>query len=178
VFVNGTHPLLPWLAFFCAGIVLGRLLVTDWWPPATAGLGFVLLAGAALASASASTPYELVLLSTHPGDRGLVYVASALGTALVVFTVVSTIADRLTTRHPAAIDPLRRAGQMSLTIYVAHILVFNLLVDWLGWVEPGGVGTALGFAAVFWAAAIAAAVAWHRTWGRGPLERLYRAVGG
>ena len=26
VFVNGTHPLLPWLAFFCAGIVLGRLL--------------------------------------------------------------------------------------------------------------------------------------------------------
>ena len=29
VFVNGTHPLLPWLAFFCAGIVLGRLLRTD-----------------------------------------------------------------------------------------------------------------------------------------------------
>ena len=26
VFVNGTHPLLPWLAFFCAGIVLGRML--------------------------------------------------------------------------------------------------------------------------------------------------------
>ncbi len=29
VFVNGTHPLLPWLAFFCAGIVLGRLLVAS-----------------------------------------------------------------------------------------------------------------------------------------------------
>ena len=33
-FVNGTHPLLPWLAFFCAGIVLGRVLRTDWWRPA------------------------------------------------------------------------------------------------------------------------------------------------
>src|SRR5262245_42278585 len=26
VFVNGTHPLFPWLAFMCAGIVVGRLL--------------------------------------------------------------------------------------------------------------------------------------------------------
>ena len=25
---------------------------------------------------------------------------------------------------------------MSLTLYVAHALVFNLVVDWLGWVEP------------------------------------------
>ncbi len=25
VFVNGTHPLLPWFAFLCAGMVLGRL---------------------------------------------------------------------------------------------------------------------------------------------------------
>ena len=28
-FVNGTHPLLPWLAFLCAGMVLGRLLRND-----------------------------------------------------------------------------------------------------------------------------------------------------
>ena len=37
VFVNGTHPLLPWLAFFCAGIVLGRLLADDWWRPVAIG---------------------------------------------------------------------------------------------------------------------------------------------
>ena len=29
IFVNGTHPLLPWLAFFCAGMILGRLLRGD-----------------------------------------------------------------------------------------------------------------------------------------------------
>ena len=33
VSLNGTHPLLPWLAFFCAGIVLGRILMPDWWQP-------------------------------------------------------------------------------------------------------------------------------------------------
>ena len=38
-FVNGTHPLLPWLAFLCAGIVLGRVLRTDWWRTACFGVG-------------------------------------------------------------------------------------------------------------------------------------------
>ena len=45
---------------------------------------------------------------------------------------------------------LRRAGQMSLTIYLAHTLVFNLVVDWLDLVEPRRLGTALAFAAGFW----------------------------
>ena len=49
VFVNGTHPLLPWLAFFCAGIVLGRLLDRAWWRPAAVGAGFVLFAAGTLA---------------------------------------------------------------------------------------------------------------------------------
>ena len=37
---------------------------------------------------------------------------------------------------------------MSLTLYVAHALVFNLVVDWSGWVRPTGLDTALMFAAV------------------------------
>ena len=39
VFVNGTHPLLPWLAFLCAGIILGRSLRTTWWRPVALVLG-------------------------------------------------------------------------------------------------------------------------------------------
>ena len=58
------------------------------------------------------------------------YVASALGTALIAFAAISL--DRRPSSRPAAVvDALRRAGQMSLTIYLAHALVFNLLVDWL-----------------------------------------------
>ena len=45
VAVNGTHPLLPWLAFLCTGIVLGRQLRTDWWRPAALGVGFTLFGG-------------------------------------------------------------------------------------------------------------------------------------
>lgn len=172
--VNGTHPLLPWLAFFCAGIILGRFLGADLLYQTVAGAGLALFALASLIEGLASSTFQSVVLSTDPLDRGIVYVASALGSALVAFGVIGWLVERL----GSIVEPLRRAGQMTLTIYIAHILVFNLVVDWLGWVEPAGVGTALVFAVAFWAVAIAGAAAWHRRFGRGPAERIYRHLGG
>ena len=174
VAVNGTHPLLPWLVFLCAGMLLGRTLRSNWWRPAAIGSGIALILVATLASAAATTPFRTVLLSTSPHDRGLLYSASALGTALVAYGVV----DWLAVRFPVATDPLRRAGQMTLTLYIAHVLVFKLLVDWIDWIEPAGVDLALTFALAFWVVGIVAAVAWQRRFGIGPLERVYRAVGG
>lgn len=176
LFVNGTHPLLPWLAFFCAGIVLGRLLGTAWWRPAAAGTGFALYAVAVLANAAATDSRSRVLLSDDPFSRSLVYTASALGTSLVAFAAVSWVADRF--RDRAVVDALARAGRTSLSIYIAHALLFNLVVDVWGLVEPGGLGTSLTTAVVFWALATALAVAHERRFGRGPAERLYRALAG
>ena len=67
---------------------------------------------------------------------------------------------------------------MSLTIYVTHALVFNLLAsdDWLDLVQPGGLATSLTLAAAVWVTATAAAVAYHHRFGRGPAERLYRRL--
>ena len=174
VFVNGTHPLLPWLAFFCAGIVLGRLLATTWWRPAASGAGFVLVAIATLANSTATGDRSLVLLSNDPFERGLAYTASALGTALLAFAAIAWIADRLA--DTATIGALQQAGQMSLTIYLGHALVFELLVDQLDLIQPGGLGTALAFALGFWLTATAAAIAYARRFGRGPAEVLYRRL--
>lgn len=178
VLVNGTHPLLPWLAFLCAGIVLGRTLHTAWWRPTTiaVGLGLVALAGLVSMTLGGSEPRGRVdvVVSIAPYDRGLLYVASALGTSLAAYAIIDWFAERL----PAPTDPLRRAGQMTLTLYLLHIVVFNLLVDWLGWVEPAGLDVALAFAATFWVAAIWAAQWWQRRFRRGPAEVVYRAFGG
>jgi uncharacterized protein len=172
VFVNGTHPLLPWLAFFCTGIALGRVLTLGWWREAAIIVGFVLSFAALIVSASASGRRSLVVLSDDPFDRGIVYVASALGTALLAFAAISWIADRF--ERSSAIDMLRRAGQLSLTIYLGHAFVFNLLVDWVDVIEPGGVGTALAWAAAYWFTATALAIAYQRRYGRGPAEYVYR----
>jgi uncharacterized protein len=174
VAINGTHPLLPWLAFLCAGIVLGRCLAFDWWRPVAIGAGVALFTIATILGSSGTTPFQLVLLSTDPFERGGLYVCSALGTALVAYACIDWVADRF----PDALDPLRRAGQMTLTLYVAHVLVFNFVVHWLGWIEPTGLDVALTFALAFWVVAISAAAAWQRRFGIGPAERFYRAFGG
>lgn len=172
VFVNGTHPLLPWLMFFCTGIALGRILDRHWWRAAAILGGFGLYSVAAIATAVGSGERGIILLSDDPFDRGIVYVASALGTALLAFGSISWLADRF--ERTEAIDVLRRAGQLSLTIYLGHALLFNVLADWVDLVEPGGVGTALAWAAGYWTVATALAVTYQRRFGRGPAEYVYR----
>lgn len=178
VAINGTHPLLPWLAFFCAGIVVGRLLATQWWRAATVGAGFALVTASVVAReaflSGEPTATSVVLVSTDPFDRGALYVASALGTALIAFALIASVAERYAATRP--VEALRRAGQLSLTIYVLHALVFDLVVDRLGWVRPTGLPTALVFAVTVWAAGTAAAVAWQVRYGRGPLEHVYRSI--
>ncbi len=172
--INGTHPLLPWLAFLCAGIVLGRSLVFARWRTAAIAVGAALFAIATIGERSGDTAFQRVLLSTDPFERGGLYVCSALGTALVGYACVDWLAERF----PRPLDPLRRAGQMTLTLYIAHVFVFNVVVHSLGWVEPAGLDVALACALVFWVVAIALAAGWQRRFGLGPAERVYRAFGG
>ena len=84
LFVNGTHPLLPWLAFLCAGIVLGRLS-TGLVAAGGDRAGFTLYSFATIVARRRRPAFQLTLLSTDPFERGLVYVASALGTALIAY---------------------------------------------------------------------------------------------
>lgn len=189
-FVGYTHPLLPWLLFFCAGIALGRFL------PYISGLrvpiiatGLALFVGTyainyfglrAATDDFASTDRNAAIwrgvLSTGPFDRGLLYSFGALGSSLVAFAVISWIADRFPTAPPTTL--LRHAGQMTLSLYVLHVITFNAFVHWWGWVTDTGLDTALVFALVFWAFAIAIGAWWHRFVGTGPLERIYRDFGG
>ena len=169
VAVNGTHPLLPWLAFFCAGIVLGRVLHTSWWRPVAIAGGLTLFGLATVLGAADGV-----------GRRGPCWRAPTRSAAALLYTA-SALGHGAGRRSawsrgwPSA-SPARRlvalagdAGAMSLTLYVAHALVFNLVVDWLGWIRPTGLDTALLFAAAYWVVAIAAARGWwHRRFGDRP----------
>lgn len=171
VAVRGTHPLLPWLAFMCAGMVLGRRLPIGTIARVQLVFGGVLLVLFAYVAAAA-LPWHPVLRSTDPFDRGLLFTCSALGVAVVAVVVVTWLAER--SPDSAAVKALAVAGRTTLTLYVLHALVFNLVVDWLDLVQPGGVLTALWFALAFWVVAITAANLWHRHWELGPLEWVYR----
>jgi uncharacterized protein len=176
VLVNGTHPLLPWLAFLGAGIVVGRSFGRRRWRPVVIGVGLALFVLATAVGSSDLGGRRAALFSTVASSRSLVYTTSALGTALASFGIVTWLAERYAPSAP--IRWLGAAGAMSLTLYVTHALVFDLLVNVLGWIGPTGLDTALAFAAVYWVIAVAFAVAWRERVGIGPVEWVYRRLGG
>ncbi|MEX0846872.1 MAG: DUF418 domain-containing protein [Ilumatobacteraceae bacterium] len=178
-FVNGSHPLLPWLAFLCAGMVIGRALPQ---------LAVLRVAGGALVvtaltyivnhaatNGRADDLMAITMWSTQPYDRGLLYTLGTLGTAVTAFCLVSWVAER--TRDSGVTRALQMAGQMTLSIYAAHVAVFYVVVRWMEAVNPG-LGSALLFAGTFWIVAILVGSMWVRFAGMGPLERVYRRFGG
>lgn len=182
-FLGYTHPVLPWLSFFCAGVVLGRALprLAELRPRIVA-VSLAVLAGTYAINAvvwrwdDEPGSWWRTVTSTRPWDRSLLYTAGTLATALLAYCLLSWWAERRPTTY--AVDVLSRAGQLSLSIYLAHVFVFNAVVDWFGLLEPGaGLATALGFALVFWAGALLVSSWWHRVLGMGPAERLYRILG-
>jgi uncharacterized protein len=186
--LNGTHPLLPWLAFLTCGMIVGRKLpsVDAWrWKVVAVGVALVavgytastMLRRAAGQDVTDLSEMRLDLLSrTDPFSRMILYVVVTLGSSLVAVLVISWLAERSPASRP--VEVLSHAGQMTLTLYLLHVFVFNLVVNGLGWITPTGLDTALVFALAYWVFAILAGAWWHRNIGMGPAERFYRNFGG
>jgi uncharacterized membrane protein YeiB len=185
LFVGYTHPIFPWLAFFLAGMVVargfsGRRMITGR-HVAVAG---VLVVGAYLLRdlvrpsliTDRAASLRASAVSLQPFDRGILFVLSTLGIAVLAVWSI----ERLVARQPNSktFEALARAGRMSLTLYVAHILIFKLVVDVLGVVRPTGLDTALVLTLAVYVGGLV--VAWFVLSRRshGPVEWLYRMVGG
>lgn len=170
-FVRGTHPLLPWLVFLCMGMVIGRMMpLTAKRRVELAATGTACLALGYLAHNL--VPWHPTLASTVPFDRGVFYTLTTVGSSLLAVSLVGWLAEAHS--NFGATNVLAATGRTTLTLYVGHVLVFNLLVHTLRWVRPGGLGTALLFATMYWVCAVAAATIIQRRWGIGPLEWVYR----
>ena len=177
-FVDYTHPLLPWLAFLCLGIVVGRHLGgIDRWRARAAGAAAAVLAAVATVRTVARPDGDgdaavlvRTALSTDPYDRGLLFTASAAATALLALLLVTAVVRRD--------GPLARAGRMSLSLYVGHVFFFHFFVDGLAVVPRESAPAALVLSAAYLVPALATAAWWARVHGAGPVERAYRAIGG
>ncbi|NQV97452.1 MAG: DUF418 domain-containing protein [Acidimicrobiaceae bacterium] len=186
IFIDYTHPLFPWLAFFIAGILLGR---------ATSRLGAIRLRLLAIGVAATTVPYFINatvnsiattssqnderlrhLASTRPFDRGVLYVVSALGIVITVFAIVTYICERFSDSW--IVNLAQHAGQMTLTIYLAHIFIYNVVVDWFKLITPTGLDSAIILSLGVYLTGVFWANWWYKRFGRGPAERIYRFFGG
>jgi len=184
-FVDYTHPVFPWIAFFIVGILLGRHIHRL--PEIRLRLMFVaiLIMLATHAANFLFTPSSQIsdrdfvlakLLSTQPLNRGMLFSLGTLATAVVALCLVSFIVERAP--RLALTQLLARAGRMTLSVYLLHVVFFNLLVHQLHWVGDTGLDTALVLSLSFYVVALLLASGWNKHFGLGPAERVYRAFGG
>lgn len=179
-FVDYTHPILPWFTFFCVGLLIGRSL--PWFfanrhrlvVPLVIAVAAVYTLSTAVRRGTDGTWQRLT--STDPFERGVLATVGVTLSSLLVIIVVSWVVEAFPSSP--IVDVLVRAGRISLTLYVAHGLAYNLVVNQLDWVRPTGLDTALGLSALMWILLVAFGAWWDRFVGRGPLERLLRGFGG
>jgi len=183
IFVSYTHPVFPWFAFFCTGIILGRNLrnLIHFRARLTLACVTILICTYGLATILNSTGQRdnkviFVLTAMDPFSDGLFYILSTASIALLAFLIINRMSEKYASAK--LIMRLRRSGQMTLTLYLAHVLVFYIFVKWTDLIGATGLDTALTFAICFWIFGIFATSWWHHYFGQGPIERLYRAVGG
>ena len=182
-FLDYTHPVFPWIAFLCAGMIIGRHFSTvSAWRRKVAAIAvsvvIVLYVVTTLLDRTSSRDGVIVghLTSMQTYDRSLVYLGSTLGIAVVAFLIVTTLSERWSSTSLVA--HFQRAGQLTLSLYLLHVLAFVVAVDWFGWIGAESLSTALWFAGGFWIVGLAIASWWHHRIGRGPAEVVYRVFGG
>ena len=182
----GYYPAFPWLSFFLFGMWLGR---NDMAHPRFKIL--TLAAGTLLVAAGEVLPRVLkttiVELAYSTKTFNLIYLASTdafppmplfgisgIGAALTVIGMCLVLVHR----WPAspALSALIVTGRMTLTLYVAHIVIGidALALAGMGENQPFMIAVLWGLA--FFGLSVLFAVLWDRRFGRGPLERIMRSI--
>ena len=184
-FVDYTHPVFPWIAFFIVGILLGRHIHHLSRIRLPLMFFAILVVLATHAANFLFTPSSQIsdrnfvlakLLSTQPLDRGILFSLGTLATAVVALCLVSLVVERAP--HLALTQLLARAGRMTLSVYLLHVVFFNLVVHRLHWVGGTGLDTALVLSLLFYIVALMLSSWWNKYFGLGPAERVYRVFGG
>lgn len=181
LFFNGYHPVFPWIGFFAAGLMLGRLNLAD--PVIHYRL---MAAGAACLLLAEGVSHALIgwwgegmsedlfyMLETGPVPPTPFYTVSGLGFALVL--VGGSLAGATVLQRAGVLDFFTIAGRQALTLYAAHILIGMGVMEVMGlYTAPQTLETALIAAMIFIVPAFVFSFLWARHFKSGPLETLMR----
>lgn len=188
---DGFRSFFPWGGILILGMAVGRLPLNR--PRVQAiglAVGVTLWIGAeAISAVVLPRALELPGIAGHPENLEAIeaflgtgsmpplplFLASSLGTALVVLSSCLYLAERYRRRWPVRVGVA--AGQLAFTGYIAHVYVGVLVLHVAGYTVSSDLLAVLAGAGYF---AVFALLAWRiRASGRrGPLESLLRRVCG
>lgn len=171
----GEYPMLIWLAFLLAGLILARADLRD---RLTAALALVLGTLAAVLGYASALVIPDVTAEAHSGTTAEVIgsggVAVAIIGALSLLDSAEGASERVARVARFVLAPVAAAGAMALTLYVAHAIALTIIrassENPERWQVPEWTFPALALGA------LAIATLWHRFVGVGPLEAALRAL--
>jgi len=187
IFFNGFHPVVPWCAFLILGMWLGRLDLRN--PKLRKRLVFVSLI-AWIATEGLFFLLRLLFESVHDfglttGEIQFLFSTSiipplpqylvASGSLAVLVILLSLY---FTENFPRSffVDCLSKTGQLSLSLYVAHVVIGMGVLEELGRLENQTIEFSLFSAFSFCLLSIAFSVIWLGFFKSGPLEWLFRKI--
>lgn len=184
---NGFHPVFPWSAFLVFGMWLGRqdlsqtlirnrLLVGSLITLVVTECSFYLIR-AILGDGSVldMTSEEVIFLfSTSIIPPLPQYIISAGSSAVIVLVGSLYFSERFS---ESKINKwLYQTGQLSLTLYVAHVIIGMGILESIGRLENQTINFSLFCASIFCICGMVFSVVWLKFFKTGPLEWVFRKV--
>ncbi len=186
---NGFHPVFPWAAFLIFGVWLGRQDLSQ------SLIRKKLLAGSLITLLVTECSFYLIRITIADGSVLEVtsedvtflfstsiipplpqYIISAGSSAVVVLVVCLYFSERFSESN---INKwLYQTGQLSLTLYVAHVIIGMGILESIGRLENQTINFSLLSALVFCVCGIVFSVVWLKFFKAGPLEWIFRKVAG
>ncbi len=186
IFFNGFHPVFPWCGYLLFGLWLGRQNLSNertrwrifWIAVAIGSVIELSLFGlrAALPPATLGLTQEdtSLLLSTSAIPPLPHYLFSATSSATAVLMLCLHVTDRFS--KSALVRVLYQTGQLSLTLYVFHVVLGMGAIEVLGYLHKQSIDFAMFCALLFCLFSIAFSLVWKTYFSAGPLEWLFRKL--
>lgn len=180
---NGWHPVVPWLAFLLAGIVLSRMPLQS----RRFQIGLILV-GAVIYTVTEATssiavqslqqidPELADLATTLPIPPMPFYMIAGLSAAGIVIGGCLLLTPTL--QRLGVVQALAPAGRQTLTLYIAHILIGMGILEEMNMLEGQTPETAVSAALLFCICATGYAWLWSRFAKTGPIEMVMRKLAG
>lgn len=187
IIFNGFHPIFPWCGFLIFGIWLGRQDLSNTlvkrslfkWSlgvlVATEVCFYLLRLFAGDGTSVGMSVDEInFLLSTSIIPPLPQYMLSAGSSAILVLLACL----KLTQAYPTCrlIDWLNKTGQLSLTLYVAHVVIGMGMLEALGLLYNQNIQLSLLASFLFCVASVMLSVFWLNRFNVGPLEWLFKKL--
>jgi uncharacterized protein len=184
---NGFHPIFPWCAFLVFGMWLGRkdlsqplirnrLLIGSFifWVVTEGGFYYIrkmLGDGSTLEMTSEEVKF---LFSTSIIPPLPQYIISAGSTAIIVLVGCLYLSERFS---ESLINKwLCQTGQLSLTLYVAHVIIGMGVLESIGRLNNQTIDFSLLSTLVFCICGVGFSVIWLKYFKTGPLEWIFRKI--